>query len=185
MDEERRAYLDRVLVGGREPRAIVIVDSRPEWETRFAHERDRIVGALGSVACRVEHIGSTAVPGLAAKPIVDIAVAVDAVDGEQLIPPLEAAGYLLRVREEDHLMFRPPTRDVHVHVWPDGPEIERHLAFRDRLRASPGDRLRYERVKRELATRTWETMDDYADAKSDVIAEIVRGTDAPPAPKLD
>lgn len=113
--------------------------------------------ALGVSALRIEHIGSTAVPGLAAKPIVDLLVAVADPDDESVtVTALEAAGYELRVRELGHRMFRTPGRDVHVHVWGHSdPEMTRHLMFRDRLRRSPADRDAYERLKRELAAREW------------------------------
>ena len=164
------AYLDRVLVGGRERREIVIAEYDPAWAERFAEERDRILAALGDRALRIEHIGSTAVPGLAAKPIVDILVEVATLDGVDLEP----AGYVLRVREDGHRMFRTPQLDVHVHVWPTGhPDIADQLAFRDRLRAAPGDRAAYEALKRELATRDWPDTNHYAEAKGELIREIL------------
>jgi GrpB-like predicted nucleotidyltransferase (UPF0157 family) len=177
---ERDEYLDRILVGGREKREIVIADYDPTWPTRFEDERERIRGALGAVALRVEHFGSTAVPGLAAKAIVDVLVTVEDLD-ETLVPALEAAGYELRVREAGHLMFRTPARDVHVHLWADrDPEVQRHLLFRDRLRDSIADRDSYEQLKRRLATRDWDDMNDYADAKADLISAIVARASARP-----
>src|SRR6185437_16987618 len=118
-DEARRHAAcmidDDALVGGREARAIVIADYDPAWPERFALERARIVTALGARAVAVEHVGSTAVPGLAAKPIVDVLVAVADPEADELRGALEAAGYELRVREPGHRMFRTPTLDVHVH----------------------------------------------------------------------
>jgi GrpB-like predicted nucleotidyltransferase (UPF0157 family) len=167
------AQLDRVLVGGRERRAIVIAEADPGWPHRFEAERERVAEALGDRALRIEHIGSTAVPGLAAKPIVDILVEVERLAEAELAPPLERAGYVLRVREDGHLMFRTPALDVHVHVWPSGsPDIPAQLAFRDRLRASPEDRRAYEALKRELATREWSDMNHYAEAKGGLIRAI-------------
>lgn len=129
------AVLDAVLIGGREVREIRIVECSESWPRRFE-------GALGATAQRVEHIGSTAVPSLAAKPIVDILVAVTDPDDESTyLPRMEAAGYVLRVREPGHRMLRTPERDVHVHIWPAGGEDERRdLVFRDRLRESAEDR---------------------------------------------
>jgi GrpB-like predicted nucleotidyltransferase (UPF0157 family) len=172
---ERDEYLDQVLIGGREKREIVIADYDYAWPARFEHERERIRRALGATALRIEHIGSTAVPGLAAKPVIDVLVTVeDPGDEATLRPALELAGYELRVREPAHRMFRTPARDVHVHIWADeDPEVDRHLVFRDRLRYSPEDRTSYERLKRDLATRQWSDMDEYADAKSDLIAAII------------
>ncbi|MGH3328156.1 MAG: GrpB family protein [Streptomycetales bacterium] len=169
------AYLDRVLVGGREKRDIVIHDYDPAWPERFRAERDRITAALGPLGRRIAHVGSTAVPGLAAKPVVDIQVVVDDLEAEGAYRlPLERAGYQLRVREPGHRMFRTPERDVHVHVWPAGSDDERRdLLFRDRLRASPADREAYERVKRALARREWRDMNHYASAKSAVVEEIM------------
>lgn len=172
---ERDAYLDRVLIGGREKREIAIVDYDPAWPGKFERERDRVGRTLGPGALRVEHIGSTAVPGLAAKPIIDLLVTVENPDDDAaLVPSLESAGYELRVREPGHRMFRTPARDIHLHVWADNdPEVERCLVFRDQLRHSPQDRAIYERLKRDLARREWSDMNEYADAKSEVIAAIV------------
>lgn len=167
--------LDDVLIGGRERREIVLVDHDPAWAGRYEVERRRIVEALGDRALRIDHIGSTSVPGLAAKPIVDIDLSVaDPDDEPAYVPDLEAAGYVLRVREPGHRLVRTPELDVHVHVCALGSEWEqRHLVFRDWLRTHPDDRQRYEDVKRSLADRVWDDTNDYADAKTDVIAAIM------------
>lgn len=181
MDPELRAELERVLVGGIEKRPIVIVDYDPEWVARFELERGRIQRALGPLALRIEHIGSTAVPGLAAKPIVDLLVAVNDPGDEAVTRRLQAAGYELRVREPEHRMLRTPQRDVHVHVWADSDsEIQRYLRFRDRLRADPADRAAYEQLKRELALHEWEDMNEYAQAKTDLIEAIIARAGGPP-----
>ena len=148
---DRDSYLDAVLIGGRERRPIVIAEYDPSWPRRYERERARIAGALGELALAIEHVGSTSVPGLAAKPIIDILVAVaDPDDDVALTPPLEAAGYELRVREPEHRMFRTRARDVHIHVWRDGDEeARRQLRFRDQLRRSPVHRTAYEQLKRE------------------------------------
>jgi len=137
-----------------------------------------IARALSEVARRVEHIGSTSVVGLAAKPIIDILLVVDDAGNEsRYLPQLTTAGYVLRVREPDwheHRMLRTPERDVHLHVFSVGCEqIERHLLFRDRLRASDGDRRRYEALKQALAKQDWPDMNAYGAAKSELIEEIV------------
>ena len=167
-------HLDRVLIGGREPADIQIVPYDTAWPARFRRERERIELALGSSAGTIEHIGSTSVEGLAAKPIVDIIVTVeDLEDDAALRVPLEGAGYVLRVLEPDHRMFRTPERDVHVHVFAEASdEVDRHLVFRDRLRSDATDREAYEALKRELATRKWSDMNHYANAKSDLIGQI-------------
>jgi GrpB-like predicted nucleotidyltransferase (UPF0157 family) len=153
----------------------VLADASPEWPVRFERERARLLAALGPVARAIEHIGSTAVPGLAAKPVVDVLVTVADPDVEAAYAPaLERAGYLPRVREPGHRMFRTPDRSVHVHVWGrDDPEVGRYLAFRDRLRASREDRQAYERLKRELAGREWEDANHYAQAKGGLIEAIL------------
>jgi GrpB-like predicted nucleotidyltransferase (UPF0157 family)/ribosomal protein S18 acetylase RimI-like enzyme len=178
-EEQLDAYLDSVLIGGRERREVVIADYEPSWPRRFDVERERIARAMGSAALRIEHIGSTSVPGLAAKPIVDVLVAVsDATDESSYGPALERAGYELRVREPEHRMYRTPQRDVHVHVWNDAdPEVDRYLVFRDHLRASPDDRSEYERLKRSLAQREWSDVNHYADAKGPLIKAILARAD--------
>jgi GrpB-like predicted nucleotidyltransferase (UPF0157 family) len=153
-----------------------IVDYDPSWPERFEVERARIANALGRDAGRIEHVGSTSVPGLAAKPVVDIMVTVDDPNDDAVfVPPLTSAGYVLRVIEPEHRMFRSPARDVHVHMCRAGGEDEhRLLLFRNWLRHDAGDRARYESVKLELASHTWESSGDYAEAKTDVVAEIMR-----------
>lgn len=165
-----------ILIGGPEAvERITIADYDPFWAQRFAVEHARIALALGRRARSVEHIGSTSVPGLAAKPIIDIMVEVDDPnDDASHGPSLEGAGYQLRVIEADHRMYRTRERDVHVHLWRSGSaDISRHLAFRDRLRGSDQARGLYERTKRDLAARAWADTNDYAEAKSAVIAEIM------------
>jgi GrpB-like predicted nucleotidyltransferase (UPF0157 family) len=180
MDPEFRAQLERVLVGGLEQRPVVVVDYDPDWPARFELERERIRRALGPFARRIEHVGSTAVPGLAAKPIVDLAVGVDDPPDESIRAAMEAAGYELRVDEPGHRMFRTPERDVQVHVWPDSdPEIDRHLCFRDRLREDSEDRVAYAQLKLELAAREWEDVNEYAQAKSDLIDAIIARAGGP------
>lgn len=166
--------LDAVLLGGRRPVFVTIVDYDPNWPGRYEIERHRLQGALGGLAQRVEHIGSTSVPGLAAKPVIDVLVEVEDPDDEgRYRPPLEEAGYLLRVREPRHRMFGTPARDANVHLWPAGsPEAAEYLVFQDWLRAQPADRRLYERTKRALAGRTWPDMNYYAEAKGPVVAEI-------------
>ncbi|HTU81084.1 MAG TPA: GrpB family protein [Candidatus Acidoferrales bacterium] len=161
------------IFGPRERGPVTLVEYDPAWPARFAAERERLLRALGAVALKIEHIGSTAVAGLAAKPIVDILVQVHACDYDGAVASIESAGYVLRVLEPGHRLLRTPQCDVHVHLWDDPADVRRHLAFRDRLRRDPHDRARYEARKRELAPRNWASRDEYADAKSAVIAEIL------------
>jgi GrpB-like predicted nucleotidyltransferase (UPF0157 family) len=178
-DRPSRPPLEEVLIGGRERRPIVLVPYDPTWPERFAAQRDRIHRALGPRALAVEHIGSTAVPGLVAKPIVDVLVAVPDVGDEPTTTALVAAGYVLRVREPGHRMVRTPELDVHLHLWTQGdPEIDRHLRFRDRLRDSAEDRASYAQLKRALASRDWDDMNAYAAAKAPLIVQILARADA-------
>ena len=162
-------------MGGLEARKVVIADYDPGWPLRFERERDRIAARLGQEMRRIEHIGSTAVPGLAAKPVVDILATVPDVGDERAYQPaIEALGFELRVLEPTHRAFRTPERDVNLHVWgDDDPEVERHLVFRDHLRLNPNDRALYELTKRELAAQEWPDINYYADAKNAVIADIM------------
>jgi GrpB-like predicted nucleotidyltransferase (UPF0157 family) len=172
---ELDAHLDRVLIGPREPGPVALVEWDPGWPARFERERARIRHALGGAARRIEHIGSTSVRGLAAKPIIDILVTVPDVNDEAaFVGRLERAGYVLRVREPGHRMFRTPDVGVHVHVLDDtDEEADRYLIFRDRLRASAEDRIAYERLKRELAIRDWDEIGHYAHAKGPLVESIL------------
>jgi GrpB-like predicted nucleotidyltransferase (UPF0157 family) len=174
------------LIGGVEKRRIEIRDYDANWPKQFETHARIIAHALSNAALTIEHIGSTSVAGLAAKPIVDILVVVqDSANESSYLPQLEAAGYVLRVREpewHEHRMFRTPERDVHVHVYSIGcPEIQRNLIFRDRLRQNVNDRRRYEQTKRELATQDWADMNDYAQAKTEVIESIISSARSSPA----
>ena len=171
------------LIGGPEKRNIRIVDYDPRWTAKFLTHADAIAKALGDAAVGIEHIGSTSVTGLAAKPIIDILLIVrQSQDEASYLPILEAAGYILRVREpefHEHRMLRTPERDVHVHVYSQGcPEIERYLTFRNRMRNNTDDRQLYERIKRRLAAEDWSDMNAYADAKSEVIEGIIAAAHA-------
>ena len=162
------------LIGGQERREIRIAPYDRSWPQRFRVEQERIVVALGSLALRVDHIGSTSVIGLAAKPIIDIDLTVADPDNEDdYLPQLFAAGYLLRVREPGHRMLRTPDLDVHVHVCAEESVWQRrHLLFRDWLRHDDGDCAAYERLKTDLSRREWSDMNAYAAAKGPLIASI-------------
>jgi GrpB-like predicted nucleotidyltransferase (UPF0157 family)/ribosomal protein S18 acetylase RimI-like enzyme len=176
--------LRRITIG--EPQRldgpVGLVAYDPAWPGLYAREAARIRDALGPQARRIEHVGSTSIPGLMAKPLIDIVLAVaDSADESSYAPALEAAGYRLRIREPDwheHRMFA--ATGVNLHVFALGsPEITRMTRFRDRLRADPADRERYAAAKRELADRRWRYLQDYADAKDDVVAEIMARAMAP------
>jgi len=157
---------------------VQLVDYNPEWPGQFAREAERIRAVLGNSALRIEHIGSTSIPGLIAKPIIDILLVVaDSADEQSYAPALTAAGYVLRIREPDwhqHRLFKGPEIDLNLHVFTAGSvEIERLLLLRDRLRNDPEERQRYAQAKQLLASRTWKYVQDYADAKSEGIESII------------
>ncbi len=166
------------LIGGPEKREIVIVDYDPSWPKKFERHAEKIRNALQDNVISIEHIGSTSVPGLAAKPIIDIDLVVEnSSDESSYLPALEANGYILRVREPDwheHRMMRTPELDVHVHIFsPDAPEFHRHIRFRDHLRKNMNDRMLYVSTKHKLATGSWNDTNDYARAKTEVIEGIL------------
>lgn len=168
------------LVGDAPPSSgrVELVDYDPEWPGLFTREAERIRAALGERALLIEHAGSTSVPGLAAKPVIDIVLVVaDSADEAAYVPALEAAGYVLRLREPDwfeHRLLKGPDTSINLHVFSQGcAEVERMLIFRDHLRCNDADRKLYERTKRELAQKDWEFVQHYADAKTDVVEEIL------------
>ena len=157
---------------------VVLAEYDPAWPRLFEREAARIRATLGERALLIEHVGSTSVPGLAAKPKIDILLEVgDTRDEPAYVPNLETAGYVLRIREPDwheHRLFKGPDTEVNLHVFSTGcVEIERMLRFRDHLRANEADRDLYLRTKRDLAGRTWQYTQHYADAKSQVVEEIL------------
>ena len=162
------------LVGGAEALELGLHDHDGRWAQTYLEHRGRIREALAAVDVQVEHIGSTSVPGLAAKPIVDVVVAVEDITAEEdHLDALLAAGYELRVREPGHRLVRTPARDVHVHLYGRGdPAVDDYLLLRDHLRADADDRALYEGTKRALIAERWDDTNDYADAKTDVIEAI-------------
>jgi len=162
-------HLEEVLVGGLRPVVVELSPYDPAWPLAYAEHRERILASLGEV--EIEHVGSTSVPGLAAKPIIDVQVVVEDLDAA--VVALEAAGYVLRVREPGHRVVRTPDAVIHLHE-PGDPQLAARRRFRDRLRTDPAARQRYEDVKRSLCGRLWPDMNHYAEAKSDVVAELLR-----------
>jgi GrpB-like predicted nucleotidyltransferase (UPF0157 family) len=162
---------------------ILIVDYDPQWPEMFAREAERIQRALGSRALRIEHTGSTAVPGLPAKPVIDVVLEVtNSADESAYVPALEAVGYILRIREpnwHEHRLLKRTDTEMHLHVFSAGcPEIDRMLKFRDWLRNNTADRELYGRTKRDLVQKDWKHMQNYADAKSAVVEEILARANA-------
>lgn len=162
------------LVGGVEALEVALHDHDDRWADLYLDHRRRIANALAGADVEIEHIGSTSVPGLAAKPIIDIVVAVPDITAEEdYLDALLAAGYVLRVREPGHRLVRTPARDVHVHLYErDDSAVGEYLLLRDHLRSDAGDRALYEATKRELLGTRWNDMNDYADAKTEVILAI-------------
>jgi GrpB-like predicted nucleotidyltransferase (UPF0157 family)/GNAT superfamily N-acetyltransferase len=161
-------------LGGR----VVIVDYDPQWAELFEREAVRIRVVLAERALRIEHVGSTSVPGLPAKPVIDMVLVVtDSADERAYVPVLAATGYRLHVREAhwyEHRMFKGPDTDINLHTFSAGcPEIDRMLMFRDWLRVNPADRQLYARTKLALAQREWTFVQNYADAKTAVIDGII------------
>ncbi|MFC3832152.1 MULTISPECIES: GrpB family protein [Deinococcus] len=174
-DEEMRAAF--VVPPPRLTGPILVVPSDPQWPALYAREAARLRRVLGARALALEHVGSTSVPGLSAKPIIDLDLTVaDSADEAAYVPELEAAGYVLTIREpgwHEHRMFGGPDTDINLHVWsPGSPEAIRHVVFRDWLRAHDDDRHAYDALKRDLATRPYTYMHEYNNDKAALIREI-------------
>ncbi len=164
------------------PRPVVIVDYDPEWPARFEEERAIIEAAIGPRTVAIEHVGSTAVPGLGAKPVVDIMVGIDSLaDAAACIEPLGAAGYTYypdheaEMPERRYFDVQSGTRDAHLHMVEYGGAFwRRHLAFRDYLRAHPEAAAEYDRLKRDLAAHYGSDRDGYTNAKTEFVQSIER-----------
>jgi GrpB-like predicted nucleotidyltransferase (UPF0157 family) len=158
--------------------AISLVPYSPQWPATFSREAARIQQALPGLAIVVHHTGSTSVPGLRAKPIIDITLGVpDSTDEDSYLPALVGSGFDFVLREPDwfeHRLFRGEEPRVNLHVFTTGsPEIDRMLVFRDHLRVNEADRELYESTKLALAEHEWGTVQDYADSKSEVVEAII------------
>jgi GrpB-like predicted nucleotidyltransferase (UPF0157 family) len=178
--DSRDDYMTAVTIGARRrvDGPIHLADYDPDWPMLYEREATRVREVLGDRVRLLEHVGSTSVPGLPAKPIVDMLLAVaDSGDEPAYVPSMEAGGYVVRIREPDwheHRVFKGPDTDINLHTFSDGSsEIERMLAFRDRLRIHDDERERYLQTKRELAARHWVYVQDYADAKGEVVEAII------------
>lgn len=180
MPDSRDDYMTAVTVGPRRrvDGPIHLADYDPDWPALYGREAGRVRGALGDRVHLLEHVGSTSVPGLPAKPIIDmLLVVVDSSIEPDYVPPMEAAGYAVRIREpewHEHRVFKGPDTDINLHTFTVGSsEIERMLAFRDWLRTHDDERELYLRTKRDLAGRHWVYVQDYADAKGAVVEAII------------
>lgn len=174
-------YLREVTIGNLAELSgkIILQEYNPRWEQMFRQQEARIRQALHGKKIHIEHVGSTSVPGLCAKPVIDILLLVeDSSDEDSYAVQLQDSGYNLRIREPEwfaHRMFKGENPEVNLHVFSFGcEEAERMTAFRDRLRTDEEDRLLYADTKRRLAAREWKYVQEYADAKSCVVQEILR-----------
>ncbi len=166
------------LIGESSGHPVEVVPYDAFWQERFNEWHRRLGSALGATAHRIEHVGSTAVPGLAAKPIVDIQISVADVAAEDAYrAAIEGTGVLLRSRELDHRYFRPSAgepRLVHIHVCQAGDVWERdHLLFRDYLRSDDPTRDRYAQLKLELAAMYRNDRLAYTDGKAEFVYETL------------
>jgi GrpB-like predicted nucleotidyltransferase (UPF0157 family) len=180
MPPHREDYLRSVTIGEVKPHdaTIHLADYDSSWPSQYERLARLVTKAIPGQVLLLEHVGSTSVPGLAAKPIIDMVLAVpSSADEAAYVPRLEEEGFVLRIREPEWfqhraLKFIQPASNLHVFTA-GCEEIGCMLMFRDRLRAHEDERLLYERTKRDLAQRTWKHVQDYADAKTAVVREIL------------
>lgn len=159
----------------------------PAWPAAFERERALIAPILGTNAAQIEHMGSTSIPGLPAKPIIDVIVLVDDLEAARgAIPALEATGYSFWADNPDRAKLflvkglpPAPHRTHHLHIYENADEVERHLIFRDRLRAEPRLRDAYLALKTDLASRFRNDREAYTNHKADFINEVVRPPSRP------
>ncbi len=157
--------------------AVVVVDYDPQWPIVYKKEKAEIVRAIGDEVIAIEHIGSTAVPGLGAKPIIDIMVAVRHLsDADQCIQSLQSIGYEYvpehEVQIPERRYFRKAHRHLHM-VEPTSDFWRRHLFFRDHLRSHPKVAREYYELKKQLASECGLDRKAYTDAKTAFIQSIV------------
>lgn len=162
---------------------VVLEPYDPNWVAMYESESAHVLQALGDKAIVLEHIGSTSVPGMLAKPCIDMVLGVaDAADEDAYVPQLDAAGFVLRIRQPDwneHRAFKSERMNINLHVWnADSPEIDRHIAFRDWLKNHPEDFALYATSKQRIAAGNFNNMWEYADAKNEVVREIQARIDA-------
>jgi GrpB-like predicted nucleotidyltransferase (UPF0157 family) len=157
----------------------------PIWPVRFRRERELILSLMPQKPLAIEHMGSTSVPGLNAKPVIDIIMLVGNLDAVRpAIPALEATGYSYWAANPDTSKLflvkglpPAPHRTHHLHVYTDAAEFDRHVRFRDALRGDPALRDAYGKLKDGLAVRHRDDREAYTNAKADFIAAALKGND--------
>ena len=165
---DRAGTVAGALLGPVRPGPVPLAEPDPSWPTRFEQHRERITAAVGDLP--VEHVGSTSVPGLVAKPVVDVQV--EAPDLDAAAVALVDAGYALRAVEPGHRLVRTDDSNVHLHL-PGDPALAERRRLRDRLRTDDDARARYGALKRSLAAQDWTDVDAYAEAKGPLIRELL------------
>jgi len=179
--ETPEEYIQEVTIGDRQPvnSTIYLAPYNPNWPDLFSRLETRVREALGDKVLMLEHVGSTSIEGLSAKPIIDMLLVVtDSADEASYVPYLESQGFLLRIREPDwyeHRLLKGTDIKANLHVFSEGcEEVKRMLTFRDWLRTHENDKGLYEKSKHRLARQTWKYTQHYADAKTEVVQEILR-----------
>ncbi|MCJ1436695.1 hypothetical protein MMC27_006076 [Xylographa pallens] len=181
--EDKPELVERVAFRTVHP-SITILEPNPEWPRRFEEVKERLQKALGALILDIAHSGSTSVPGLPAKDIIDVDLTLkDATDEASYVKPLDEAGFRFLLREPQWYQHRffvenwPNAYHVNLHVWgPDSPEVARHRILRNWLLKTPADRELYAKVKREAAERTavaGDSMMGYTQRKEKTIQEIL------------
>lgn len=163
---------------GLKPGRVELSEHDQHWSRVFERERDRVKSALGPEALAIEHVGSTSIPGIAAKPIVDIAVAIREFEAfAPHVPTVERLGYIYRGENgipRRHYFLLGDPRIVHLHFLEiSGPNWRQHLVFRETMRASPKLRRAYEALKRDLAARFPNDREAYTAGKHAFIMEVL------------
>jgi|SRR6478752_2384340 len=156
---------------------IEVVAPDPTWPATYAALAARVHDTLGERVLSIEHVGSTAVPGLPAKPVIDVDLVVaDSADEPAYVPAMEADGWVLRIREpefEEHRLLRLEEPECNLHVWsPGSPEPRRHRLFRDWLVSHPEDREQYAAAKQAAAAEGFTNGMHYNNAKAWLVYDI-------------
>lgn len=159
---------------------IVVADYQPNWTHQFSKLSKNLADIVGANAISIEHVGSTSVPGLAAKPIIDIDIVVSRTNTLQVISALEKYGYKHRGNlgiEDREAFFNPEHAEInhHLYVCAEGSlALRNHLSLRDRLRSNPEEMQAYSKIKRELAAKYPDNIDAYIAGKTEFILSVLK-----------